>query len=100
MHDLIVYNKIILLEGTIFWSCDALSKYESPNKASINSTTLPPFQSGMEPKLEVRGAVLLLVACDDSSFWVSCLIAVGAFFGRIGLPPAVMGWAASRDDGP
>ena len=98
MHDLIVDNKIILLEGTIFWSCDALSKYESPNKASINSTTLPPFQSGMEPKLEVRGAVLLLVACDDSSG--SCLIAVGAFFGRIGLPPAVMGWAASRDNGP
>ena len=25
---------------------------------------------------------------------------VGAFSGRIGLPPAVMGWAASRDDGP
>ena len=28
------------------------------------------------------------------------LIDVGAFFGRIGLPPAVMGWAASCDDGP
>ena len=80
MHDLIVDNKIILLEGTIFWSCDALSKYESPNKASINSTTLPPFQSGMEPKLEVRGAVLLLVACDDSSFLVSCLIDNDFFF--------------------
>ena len=25
---------------------------------------------------------------------------VGAFFGRIGLPPAIMGWAASCDDGP
>ena len=25
---------------------------------------------------------------------------VGAFSGRIGLPPAVMGWAASCDDGP
>ena len=25
---------------------------------------------------------------------------VGAFFGRIGLPPVVMGWAASCDDGP
>ena len=25
---------------------------------------------------------------------------VGAFSGRIGLPPAVTGWAASRDDGP
>ena len=25
---------------------------------------------------------------------------VGAFFGRIGLPPAVMGWAASCDDRP
>ena len=24
---------------------------------------------------------------------------VGAFSGRIGLPPAVMGWAASCDDG-
>ena len=24
----------------------------------------------------------------------------GAFSGRIGLPPAVMGWAASCDDGP
>ena len=28
------------------------------------------------------------------------LMAVGAFSGRIGLPPAVMGWAASCDDGP
>ena len=25
---------------------------------------------------------------------------VGAFFDRIGLPPAVMGWAASCDGGP
>ena len=25
---------------------------------------------------------------------------VGAFSGRIGLPPAVMGWATSCDDGP
>ena len=25
---------------------------------------------------------------------------VGAFSGRIGLPPTVMGWAASCDDGP
>ena len=28
------------------------------------------------------------------------LVSVGAFFGRIELPPAVMGWAASYDDGP
>ena len=28
------------------------------------------------------------------------LRSVGAFSGRIGLPPAVMGWAASCDDGP
>ena len=28
------------------------------------------------------------------------LIGVGAFSGRIGLPPAVMGWAASCYDGP
>ena len=27
-------------------------------------------------------------------------IVVGAFSGRIGLPPAVMGWAASCDGGP
>ena len=27
-------------------------------------------------------------------------ISIGAFFGRIGLSPAVMGWAASCDDGP
>ena len=28
------------------------------------------------------------------------LIIVGAFLGRIGLSPAVMGWAAFYDDGP
>ena len=27
-------------------------------------------------------------------------ILVGAFSGRIGLPPAIMGWADSCDDGP
>ena len=27
-------------------------------------------------------------------------LVVGAFSGRIGLPPAVMGWAASCNDGP
>ena len=30
----------------------------------------------------------------------ACVNTVGAFSGRIGLPPAVMGWAASWDDGP
>ena len=28
------------------------------------------------------------------------LTGMGAFSGRIGLPPAAMGWAASCDDGP
>ena len=28
------------------------------------------------------------------------IVSVGAFFGGIGLPPAVMGWAASCDDRP
>ena len=34
-------------------------------------------------------------------FFVNDLyVVVGAFSGRIGLPPAVTGWAASHDDGP
>ena len=31
--------------------------------------------AGTEPELEVKGAVLLLVACNDSSFLLSCLTA-------------------------
>ena len=31
---------------------------------------------------------------------LTSLINVGAFSGRIGLPPAVMGWATSCDDRP
>ena len=33
------------------------------------------WRAGMEPELEVRGAVLLLVACGGSSFRLSCLTA-------------------------
>ena len=33
-----------------------------------------------EPELEVRGAVLLLVACGGSNFWLSCLTANEFFF--------------------
>ena len=33
-------------------------------------------------------------------FYKTNLVSVGAFCGGIGLPPAVMGWAASCDDGP
>ena len=35
---------------------------------------------------------------DDEELYE--LAVVGAFSGRIGLPPAVMGWAASCGDGP
>ena len=33
------------------------------------------WRAGMEPELEVRGAVLLLVAYGGSSFQLNCLIA-------------------------
>ena len=33
-------------------------------------------------------------------FFIPTFPIVGAFSGRIGLPPTVMGWAASCDDGP
>ena len=38
------------------------------------------WRAGTEPELEVRGAVLLLVACGGFSFQVSCLIANEFFF--------------------
>ena len=36
----------------------------------------------------------------DLVFHHMCLVGVGAFSVRIGLPPAVPGWAASCDGGP
>ena len=37
-------------------------------------------EAGTEPELKVRGVVLLLVACSDSSFRLSCLTANEVFF--------------------
>ena len=52
------------------------------NPSSTRTLTLRSKYFGVrtEPELEVRGAVLLLVACGDSSFWVNCLTTNEFFF--------------------
>ena len=51
------------------------------------------FQIGLLKNLEI-------VMLSDSVSLTISLGVVGAFSGRIGLPPAVTGWAASCGDGP
>ena len=49
-------------------------KKEKKNEREKSTSGLRRQRAGMEPELEVRGAVLLLVACGGSSFRLSYLI--------------------------
>ena len=60
---------------------------------SITHTFFTGFQE-VSPSLEDVYEILRLPLFRDSE------VVVGAFFGRIGQPLAVMGWAASCDDRP
>ena len=60
---------------------------------SITHTFFIGFQE-VSPSLEDVYEILRLPLFRDGE------VVVGAFFDRIGLPPAVMGWAASCDDRP
>ena len=71
------------------------------NKTSL--TILLIFQGGRESLAESGSKQILespsmMILIQPSA--EARLMAVGAFSCRIGLPPAVMGWAASCDDGP
>ena len=61
--------------------------------AIINTSSFKSLQA-------LQNLTFQLNCVKDINFEYKSVTFVGAFFGGTGLPPAVMGWAASCDDRP